>query len=260
MAIHDVEATALIMRTAQELKTKGTVKPPEWAAFVKTGMSRERQPVQGDWWFIRSASIMRKLFILGPVGTSKLRVKFGGKKNRGVRPGRFYPSSGNHLRKMLQQLEKAGLAKQVEKGVHKGRVLTPAGHQLLEKIASEIMKEQGLVMPKKPDVKIETPKKKRKTKKKSVKRVAKKRTTKKKAAEEKKEVEAPAETKTPEKKEEKPAETKTPEKKEEKPAETKTPEKKEEKPAEIKAPEKKEVEAPAKPAEESKPEETNGQQ
>ena len=158
MAVHDVEPTLLITKTAQELKSSGQIKPLEWAIFVKTGMNRERPPVQNDWWFIRSAAVLRKLFIRGPIGTSKLRVAFGGKKNRGMRPERFYPASGNHLRKILQQLEKAGLAKQTEKGVHKGRVLTPQGHKLLEKVASDIMKEQGIVLPKKPDVKLEVDK------------------------------------------------------------------------------------------------------
>jgi len=53
-------------------------------------------------------------------------------------------SAGNHLRKMLQQLEKAGFAKQTQKGVHKGRILTPKGQAFLEKVASDMLKEQGI--------------------------------------------------------------------------------------------------------------------
>jgi len=89
MGIHDVDATLLIHRAAGELKKTNAVKPPAWASFAKTGMSRERPPIQDDWWFIRSAAILRKLFILGPIGTEKLRVKFGSKKNRGVKPEHF---------------------------------------------------------------------------------------------------------------------------------------------------------------------------
>ena len=111
MGIHNVDPTLLIQRTAEELKKGGEIKPPVWSNYSKTGMSKERAPVQDDFWFIRSASIMRKLFTVGPVGTSKLRVKYGSKKNRGVRPERFYQAAGNHIRKILQQLEKAGLAK-----------------------------------------------------------------------------------------------------------------------------------------------------
>ncbi len=145
MAIHDVNPSALIQRAAVELKKDASFKVPVWAKFVKTGMSRERAPMQPDWWHIRAASVLRKIYLLGPVGTSKLRRKFGGRKNEGMAPENFYPSSGNHLRKMLQQFEKAGFAKQVEKGAHKGRVLTPKGQAFLDRIASEMLKEQGIV-------------------------------------------------------------------------------------------------------------------
>ncbi|MBS3125032.1 30S ribosomal protein S19e [Candidatus Woesearchaeota archaeon] len=144
MAIHDVNPTLLIERAAQELKKDATFKAPVWAKFVKTGMSRERSPMQPDWWHIREAAVMRKIFLLGPIGTSKLRVKFGGRKNEGMAPEHVYMSAGNHLRKMLQQLEKAGFAKQTQKGVHKGRVLTRKGQAFLEKIATDLLKEQGI--------------------------------------------------------------------------------------------------------------------
>jgi len=220
MAIHDVNATELIHRTAQQLEKEKAVQPPSWSQFVRTGTSKDRVPVQENWWFIRSASIMRKLFIFGPVGTSKLRVKYGSKKNRGAQPEKFFPASGNHLRKILQQLEKSGLAKQVEKGVHKGRVLTPKGIQLMDGIASEIMKEKGVTLPAIPknvDLKgaDEAPKKKKK-------KTTRKRKTTKKAKPKAEKVKVPA---TKEKTVEKPVEAKpeTPKveekKAEEKPAE-----------------------------------------
>ncbi len=157
MGIHDVDATLLIMRVAEELKKDANIKPPVWAPFVKTGVSRERPPVQNDWWFVRSAAILRKLFTLGPIGTQKLRSIFGGLKNNGYAPDHYHPGSGSVARKILQQLEKANFAKQVAKGFHKGRVISPKGQQLLESVASVIMKEQGIVLPAKPkeEVKVE---------------------------------------------------------------------------------------------------------
>jgi len=150
MSVHDVDATQLIHGVAEELKKDATIKAPAWAPFVKTGMSRERPPMQNDWWHVRAASILRKIFMLGPIGTSKLKNHYGGRKNEGMAPEHFHPGSGNHIRKILQQLEKAGLAKQTAKGVHKGRIVTPKGHKLLEGIASVIMKEQGIVIASKP--------------------------------------------------------------------------------------------------------------
>jgi small subunit ribosomal protein S19e len=146
MGIYDVNPQLLVKRTAEELKKVDAIKPPVWANFVKTGMSRERQPMQKDWWHIRAASVLRRIFKDGPIGTEKLRTKYGGRKNMGMAPEHFFPAGGSHLRKILQQLEKAGLAKQTEKGVHKGRVVTPQGMKLLETAANAIMKEQGIVL------------------------------------------------------------------------------------------------------------------
>lgn len=150
MALHEVNANELVSRAAEQLKKENIVKPTVWAPFVKTGISRERSPVQSDWWYIRAASILRKVAILGPIGTSKLQRKYGGRKNMGMAPERFFEAAGNHIRKILQQLEKAGFTKQGAKGVHKGRIITPKGIQFLDKIAAEILKEQGVKMPPKP--------------------------------------------------------------------------------------------------------------
>lgn len=157
MAIQDVNPTALIERVAKELEKEKYVKPTAWAGFVKTGVSRERAPMQKNWWFVRSAAILRKVYLFGPVGTNKLCVKFGGRKNIGVEPEHFRAGSGNHIRKILQQLESSGLVKKAEKGVHKGRVATPKGVQILDRVAAEMMKEQGIVLPKASDVKVEVP-------------------------------------------------------------------------------------------------------
>ncbi len=136
--MYDVDPQQLILETAEELKKFPEIKPPAWASFVKTGMHKERPPVKNDWWYIRTASVLRTVYRLGPVGVSKLRTKYGGKKNRGVKKEHFYKGSGNILRKSLQQLEKAGFVKFEEKGVHKGRIITPKGKSFLDKIANQI--------------------------------------------------------------------------------------------------------------------------
>lgn len=138
--INDVNPNELIEKAAEELKKISDITPPEWAAYVKTGSHKERPPLRDDWWHMRAAGIMRSIYLLGPIGVSKLRVKYGGKKNRGFKPERFRKSSGNIIRKILQQLESAGFAKQEEKGVHKGRVLTSKGMSFLDKIAASLAK------------------------------------------------------------------------------------------------------------------------
>ncbi len=136
--MYDVGAQELVLKAAEGLKKVPEIKPPSWAAIVKTGMHKERPPVKDDWWYARTASVLRTIYRLGPIGVSKLRAKYGGKKNRGVKKKHFYKGSGNILRKSLQQLEKAGLVKFVEKGGHKGRVITPKGKSFLDKIAMQI--------------------------------------------------------------------------------------------------------------------------
>jgi len=149
MTIYDVPINELILKAAEELKKIKDITPPFWADFVKTGMHKERPPVQKDWWYIRAASVLNTLNKLGPVGVSKLRTKYGGKKNRGYRPEKFFKGSGNILRKILQQLEKAGLAAKSDKGIHKGRIITPVGLALLGKVANAIMTERKITIPKK---------------------------------------------------------------------------------------------------------------
>jgi len=138
--IYDVEATELIEKTAEELKKIDSIKSPVWGAYVKTGMHKERPPVERDWWYMRAASILRQVALKGPIGVQKLRVKYGGKKNKGVKAEHFYKASGNIIRKVLQQLEKAELIKKGEAGVHKGRVLALKGTKLLNSVAKSLSK------------------------------------------------------------------------------------------------------------------------
>ncbi len=135
--VHDIEANKIIEEAAKSLSSLQSVKPPVWAGFVKTGMAKERPPFRPDWWFVRSASILRSFYYSrGPIGVQKLRVKYGSKKNRGVKPEKFYKASGKIIRLIIQQLEKEELLKKAEVGVHKGRVISPKGKSFLDKIAA----------------------------------------------------------------------------------------------------------------------------
>ncbi len=136
----EVPADLLIQRLAEKLKKEfPQVRPPVWAYYAKTGVFKEHPPQDVDWWYYRAASILRKLYKRGrPVGVERLRTAYGGRMNRGVAPEHFYKGSGAVIRKILQQLEKAGLVMKVR---GKGRTLTPKGRSLLDNLAYEIMKE-----------------------------------------------------------------------------------------------------------------------
>ena len=126
---------------AAALKSVPEFEVPEWAMFVKTGVSRERPPVDDDFWFTRSASILRQLYIHGVVGVGKLRTRYGSKKDRGGKPDRFRKAGGKIIRVILQQAEAAGLVEKVTRMQH-GRRLTAAGRELLDSI--EVEEKAGL--------------------------------------------------------------------------------------------------------------------
>lgn len=135
--MNDIDPSMLIIKAAEELKKKG-IKSPEWASFVKTGVHKERPPVNSDWWYHRMAAVLRSVAVLGPIGVSKLRTKYGGKQRRGHKPARFAKGSGNILRKVLQQLEELNYVKQATVSNHKGRIITREGKLFLNSVASEI--------------------------------------------------------------------------------------------------------------------------
>ncbi len=121
----------LIEEAARRLEKMEDMKPPEWAKFVKTGVCKERPPSQNNWWYVRSASILHKLSKNKSSGISRLRKVYGSRKRRGHKPEHKYPASGAIIRRVLQQLEKAGFVK-TEKG--KGRMITAKGKLFLNEI------------------------------------------------------------------------------------------------------------------------------
>jgi small subunit ribosomal protein S19e len=147
--IYNIDPSDLIEKTSEELKKVEKIKPPEWSSFVKTGIHKERPPLKDDWWYMRSASILRQVYRLGPIGVSKLRTKYGGKKNRGFKREHFYKGSGSIIRKVIQQLEEEGLVKTDLKSAHKGRVITTKGKKFLDEVAGKISKEPIKEAPKK---------------------------------------------------------------------------------------------------------------
>ncbi len=134
----DVPADRLIARLAARLKNIEQIRSPNWAAYVKTGVFKEKPPMDPDWWYVRAASLMRKLYIAEePIGVGTLRTVYGGRKRNGSAPAHFAKGSGSIVRRLLQQLEQAGLVKMTGRG----RVLSPMGRALVDQVAKEIANE-----------------------------------------------------------------------------------------------------------------------
>ena len=113
------------------------MQPPPWAMFVKTGVHKERAPTQTDWWYLRSASVLRKVYLQGHVGIERLSGEYGGKKDRGSAPYHARSGSRSVLREIVHQLEKSGL---LQPHKAKGRRVSPEGAKLLDTVSRDVLK------------------------------------------------------------------------------------------------------------------------
>lgn len=140
----DVPADKLIPKLAAELRNIDTIKAPDWAPFVKTGRHREKSPTDGDWWHVRVAAVLRKIYVDGPIGTTRLAAKFGGKADRGSKPNKAVRGSRSISRVTVQQLEKSQLVQKQKDG---GRVVTPKARKMIDGISTQILKEMAAQNP-----------------------------------------------------------------------------------------------------------------
>jgi len=138
VTVREVSAEKFNKKLVEELKKINEIAPPAWASFVKSGAHRERVPSQKDFWYVRTASVLRRIYLDGPVGVSRLRAYFGGRRRRGHKPARFRRASGSILRKILQQLEKTNLIEKVKEG----RKITVKGQKFLDNIAHGVQKNE----------------------------------------------------------------------------------------------------------------------
>src|SRR5215217_2596797 len=65
---YDVPADKLIAKLADQLRKDKKIDPPTWSQFVKTGSHVQRIPQNKDWWYVRCASLLRKIYLHGPLG------------------------------------------------------------------------------------------------------------------------------------------------------------------------------------------------
>merc|ERR1712039_377904 len=128
--VKDVDAQEFVTQYAKHLKGKLT--PMENVDLIKTGCYKELCPYDPDWYFVRAASIARKIYLKQGIGVGKFRKIYGSTYRKGVRTEHFCKVSGGLIRHICQQLEKAGLVEMYSKG---GRVITSAGKRDLDLIA-----------------------------------------------------------------------------------------------------------------------------
>jgi hypothetical protein len=73
-SVKDVDQSDIVIKIADFLKKSGKVTVPEWADLVKLGRFNELAPIDPDWYYIRTASIARRLYIRQPAGLFYLPI------------------------------------------------------------------------------------------------------------------------------------------------------------------------------------------
>jgi small subunit ribosomal protein S19e len=131
--VYEVKAADLVKLASQRLKEKNMQKPG-YIDFVKSGPSKERVPHERDFWFARSASILRQVYLNGPIGVSRLRTRYGSRKGHVVHRHHHMKAGGSIIRDSLIELERLQLVKNTKEG----RVITPQGKSFLDKISNEL--------------------------------------------------------------------------------------------------------------------------
>ena len=136
MGVYDINPQEYNIKLADALKKIPEIKKPEWVDFVKSSPSKERPIEDEDFWHKRTASILKQIYKRKLVGVSRLRTKYGSKKNRGYQPEEFRKAGGKIIRTILQQCDAAGLTEMIkpQKGskIRAGRKLTEKGIKFLE--------------------------------------------------------------------------------------------------------------------------------
>lgn len=131
--IYTVEAGKAIRLLGEKLREDPKFAIPEWFGTVKGGPANERLPDSPDLWYARVASIFRTIATRGPIGTQRLRNKYGGRQEHTRARAHHKKAGGKSIRLAMQKLQDAGYVKNDPKG----RIVTAAGKAFIAKVLAE---------------------------------------------------------------------------------------------------------------------------
>ncbi|CAK9021568.1 40S ribosomal protein S19-2 [Durusdinium trenchii] len=139
VTVKDVPAQGFIEKYAQHLKRQGKMEIPKWVDIVKTGTHKELAPYSPDWYYVRAASVARRIYLRPHTGVGALTKWYGSNERRGTLTEHFHKANGGLIRHILLQLEEI---KVVAKD-GKGRIITRIGQQDLDRIAGQLKEEEA---------------------------------------------------------------------------------------------------------------------
>merc|ERR1712093_792830 len=118
VTVKDVPADEFIKACADFLKRQPKFDVPKYHDIVKTSVIKEFAPYDEDWFYVRSASILRKVYL-----------------RKGTGKAHFGTASGAIIRKAMLELEKLEMMEHCSDG---GRVITSKGRAEMDRIAGNI--------------------------------------------------------------------------------------------------------------------------
>jgi small subunit ribosomal protein S19e len=136
LTVKDVDQDKIVQGVALFLKKSGKLKVPDNMDVVKTSKAKELSPSNIDWFYVRCASILRRMYHRGPIGVGGVQKIYGTRKRNGVKPSHYCRADGAISRRAVQALEHIKLIEKHPEG--KGRKLTAQGQRDLDRIASQI--------------------------------------------------------------------------------------------------------------------------
>jgi small subunit ribosomal protein S19e len=134
--VKDVDQDKIVTGVAVFLKKSGKLKVPDNMDIVKTSKSKELGPANNDWFYVRCASILRRMYHRSPIGVGAVKKIYGARKRNGSQPSHFCRADGAVARRAIQALDHIKL---VEKHPDGGRKLSAQGQRDLDRIASQIV-------------------------------------------------------------------------------------------------------------------------
>merc|ERR1740139_912841 len=138
ICVRDVAADSFISAYAEHLKNSDKFELPVWADLVKTGTFKELAPYGDDWYYIRAASIARKVYLRPGLGVGQLQKWYGGRNRRGARTEHYRKASSGVIRSVLIQLEDMRVIEKLPSG--SGRRVSVVGQQDLDRIAGTVVR------------------------------------------------------------------------------------------------------------------------
>ncbi|KAJ1421469.1 Winged helix DNA-binding domain superfamily [Sesbania bispinosa] len=130
--VKDVSPHEFVKAYSAHLKRSGKMELPEWTDIVKTARFKELAPHDPDWYYVRAASMARKIYLRGRSWCWCISEDLWWSQRNGSRPPHFCKSSGAIARHILQQLQNMSIIELDTKG---GRRITSSGRRDLDQVA-----------------------------------------------------------------------------------------------------------------------------